>query len=375
MATHSTVLAWRIPWTKPGRLQSIGLHRVEQDWSDLPTNPPFRKLKRCRNLWPPELRTSPSRPLIILHECKCIHKIYSIICDFLHKWHHAEHILRQLKFLLNKHVFGFTSPAAVNSGLPGGSVVKNLPAMQEMWVWSLDWKDPLEKGMASHSSILAWEIPWVEEPGGLQSMESQELDMTEYAHTHVQKAPRLCYYAFSSDLMTKSHHFCSLPSYMLLKPPLPHCCCLVPIFSSLNKSNTVLIPLSLSAQLAPHPRSVWLIPWAISKFLPDLFTLPLLKIGHGCPRLFRQYHNPRHVLWSPVAFGLNTSPVSAHISPNSCHTCLLWSYVPQGLCTVLFGWSTHPSSPWTSLLLLSHFHIISESPSHRSFFFLKWILF
>ena len=110
--------------------------------------------------------------------------------------------------------------------------------------------------MASHSSILAWEILWVEEPGGLQSMESQELDMTEYAHTHVQKAPRLCYYAFSSDLMTQSHHFCSLPSYMLLKPPLPHCCCLVPIFSSLNKSNTVLIPLSLSAQPAPHPRSV-----------------------------------------------------------------------------------------------------------------------
>ena len=51
-------------------------------------------------------------------------------------------------------------------GLPRGSVVKNLPAMQEMQVRSLGWEDPLEKEMATHSSILAWEIPWTEEPGG-----------------------------------------------------------------------------------------------------------------------------------------------------------------------------------------------------------------
>ena len=51
--------------------------------------------------------------------------------------------------------------------------------MQETQVRSLGWEDPLEKGMAIHSSILAWEIPWTEEPGGLQSMESQELGMTE----------------------------------------------------------------------------------------------------------------------------------------------------------------------------------------------------
>ena len=52
-------------------------------------------------------------------------------------------------------------------------MVKNLPAMQEIWVRSLGWEDPLEKGMATHSSILAWRIPWREEPGGLQSIESQ----------------------------------------------------------------------------------------------------------------------------------------------------------------------------------------------------------
>ena len=50
--------------------------------------------------------------------------------------------------------------------------VKNLPAMQETWVWSLDWEDLLKKGMATHSSTLAWRIPWTEEPGGLQSLGS-----------------------------------------------------------------------------------------------------------------------------------------------------------------------------------------------------------
>ena len=46
-------------------------------------------------------------------------------------------------------------------------MVKNLPAVQETWVRFLDWEDPLEKGMATHSSILAWKILWTEEPGGL----------------------------------------------------------------------------------------------------------------------------------------------------------------------------------------------------------------
>ena len=52
-------------------------------------------------------------------------------------------------------------------GLPGGSVVKNRPAKQEMWVQPLGWDDLLEKEIASHFSILAWRIPWKEEPGGL----------------------------------------------------------------------------------------------------------------------------------------------------------------------------------------------------------------
>ena len=56
--------------------------------------------------------------------------------------------------------------------------VKNVPAMQETWVRFLGWEDPLEKEMATHSSILAWKIPWTEEPGRLQYLGSQESDMT-----------------------------------------------------------------------------------------------------------------------------------------------------------------------------------------------------
>ena len=72
-----------------------------------------------------------------------------------------------------------TPPAA------GAQSLKSLTAMQETWVQSLGWGDPLEKEMATHSSILAWRIPWTEEPGRLQSMGSQESDTTERL-THTQ---------------------------------------------------------------------------------------------------------------------------------------------------------------------------------------------
>jgi len=62
-------------------------------------------------------------------------------------------------------------------------MVKNLPAMQETWVQSLSWEDPLKKGMATHSSILAWRIPWTEEPGGLQSMGLQRVGHDWATHT------------------------------------------------------------------------------------------------------------------------------------------------------------------------------------------------
>ena len=66
-------------------------------------------------------------------------------------------------------------------------MVKNPPAIQETQVQSLGWEDPLEKGMATHSSILAWEIPWTEEPGRLQSTGSQRVGhdgATKHFHFH-----------------------------------------------------------------------------------------------------------------------------------------------------------------------------------------------
>ena len=79
--------------------------------------------------------------------------------------------------------------SAYNAGDPGSipgqgtyprpslvaQMVKHLPAMQETWVQSLVWEDPLEKEMATHSSTPAWKIPWTEEPGRLQSMGSQRV--------------------------------------------------------------------------------------------------------------------------------------------------------------------------------------------------------
>ena len=70
-------------------------------------------------------------------------------------------------------------------------MVKNLPEMQktqEVWVQSLGWEDPLKAGMATHSSIIAWEIPWTESVAGYSTKGCKELDMTELStHTHIHK--------------------------------------------------------------------------------------------------------------------------------------------------------------------------------------------
>ena len=81
----------------------------------------------------------------------------------------------------------FWSWVAKERGFPGGSTVKNPPAIQESWARSFGQEDPLEKEMTTHSSILAWEIPWMEEPDMLQSRRSQESDITERLNYHYQR--------------------------------------------------------------------------------------------------------------------------------------------------------------------------------------------
>ena len=116
-ATHSSILAWNIPCTdEPGGLQSMESQRVGHNW--VTKHPCTLPLERG--------------------DCE---KIF--VCS-------------TLAFLVSQ-------------------MVKNPPAMQETWVQFLGQEDPLEKGMATHSSNLAWRISWTEEPGGLQSMGSQRV--------------------------------------------------------------------------------------------------------------------------------------------------------------------------------------------------------
>ena len=172
MAPHSSTLAWKIPWTEePGRLQSIGLQRVGNDWA-------------------------------------CI--LYILRTQVGKEWNQVTWdfncvelgtLSKTIKIRLTKQLFNYENWRD-NYGTQASQVkqapvscknrwlrclcaslvvqrVKNLPAMQETQVYPLGWEDPWEKEMATHSSILAWRIPWTEEPGRLQSMGSQ-LDMTEW---------------------------------------------------------------------------------------------------------------------------------------------------------------------------------------------------
>ena len=75
-------------------------------------------------------------------------------------------------------------------------MVKRLSTMQETWVLSLGWEDPLKKEMAIHSSTIAWKIPWTEEPGRLQSMGLQRVSTTERLHFH--------FYALEKEMATHS---------------------------------------------------------------------------------------------------------------------------------------------------------------------------
>ena len=97
------------------------------------------------------------------------HPVCSILLQW-HKWTNLSTTHQNLSQFSNKcHVAIHSIGASLIAPL-----VKNLPAMQETLVWYLGWEDPLEKGMATHSSILAWRIPWRKESGGLQSMKSQK---------------------------------------------------------------------------------------------------------------------------------------------------------------------------------------------------------
>ena len=99
--------------------------------------------------------------------------------------YHSVLIVVTVEISLKLSVWALCSYYLVAKSSLVAQLVKSLPAVQETQIWFLGPEDPLEKEMATCSSILAWRIPWTEEPGGLQSVESQELDKTyQLNHYH-----------------------------------------------------------------------------------------------------------------------------------------------------------------------------------------------
>ena len=153
MATHSSILAWRIPWTEePG-----GLNRVTKSQTQLE---------------PLSMHT-----YIVDLQC-CV----NFCCTS--EW---------LSYTY-KHIFNILSNYDLSQDVEYSSLcytvaslkaqwVENSPAMQKTQVQSLGWEDPLEEEMATHYSILAWRIPWTEEPGGYSPWGGKELDTTGHTHT------------------------------------------------------------------------------------------------------------------------------------------------------------------------------------------------
>ena len=158
MATHSSVLAWRIPGTgNPGGLLSMGSQRVGHDWSDLAAAA-AAAAEHIEGI-PHKLRFVEYKFLVLNWNIVDLQCCVSFKCTA--KWIGFTYM----------HCFIYTYTQYMASLV--AQSVKNLPAVQETGVQSLGWEDPLEKEMATHSSILAWKISWTEEPGGLQSMGSQ----------------------------------------------------------------------------------------------------------------------------------------------------------------------------------------------------------
>ena len=150
MATHFSILAWRIPWTEePGRLQFVGLQKSQTWLSDWTTR------KVCLL----SVISSPTGTVVFhLYNPSAKHRECSV-----NVWWTA--LEREDNSSLVPFIFSY---------------LKSLPAMQEAWVLPLGREDPLKKGMAIHSSILPWESPRQRSQAGCSLWRCKESDMTEW---------------------------------------------------------------------------------------------------------------------------------------------------------------------------------------------------
>ena len=154
MATHSNVCAWRIPGTaEPGGLPSMGSHRVGQDWATSLSLFPFMHWRRK---WQPT-------PVFLPGEFQGGGA-----------WWAAVYGVTQSRTRLT---WLSSSSSMVYGASLVAQLVKNLPAMRETWVRSLGWEDSLEKGKVTHSSILAWRMPWTVQSMGLKRVGKQLSDL------------------------------------------------------------------------------------------------------------------------------------------------------------------------------------------------------
>ena len=169
VAPHSSTLAWKIPWTEePGGLQSMGSLKVGHDWS---TSLSLFTFLHWRRKWQPT-------PVFLPGESQgrgsLVAAVYGVAQSRTGlKWRSSSSSSRNKKGKWEKKKIWVHT---IKQASLLAQMVKNLHAMREAWVRSLDWEDPLKKGMAAHFSILAWRIPWTEEPGRLQTMGSQRTE-------------------------------------------------------------------------------------------------------------------------------------------------------------------------------------------------------
>ena len=140
MATHSSILAWRTPWTEePDRLQSMGSQRVVQISAT--------QQQRTMGWFLPLIKEAGSAICDNLEELWGIYSKWASHRKTNIVWFYLYEVSKMVKYIESKR----TSL--------GVQTKKNLPAVWETWIWSLGWEDPLDEGMTTHSSILAWRIP------------------------------------------------------------------------------------------------------------------------------------------------------------------------------------------------------------------------
>ena len=182
MATHSSTLAWKIPWTEePGRLPSMGSHRVGHNWSDLAAAAAYRVsyyLQIVTALHPPFWFGYLLLLFLVwllwlelpkLHWVEVVRAgILALFLNLAGRHSAFYHWVLCWLWVCCKLLLRFIpSVPTYRASLVAQTVKKRT---QETWVQSLDREDLLERGMATHSTILAWRIPWTEKPGRLQSM-------------------------------------------------------------------------------------------------------------------------------------------------------------------------------------------------------------